>query len=436
MQNNKVADPNTNYKRPLLVGLVLLAILVGGVSAWANYNEIAGAVVASGSIEVRGKPKSVQHIEGGVVKAINVAVGDQVSKDDIVIELDGNLIEANMRILENRLGDALVRQARLYAELETSEVFEAPTSQAADLKLGELDEFIEQQNALLKARFESRATQLLQLEEREAQYVSQIDGFEGILEARQEQLKLYREEREDLQQLVAKQLTSKTRLQDITRAEASLLGDIAETESQLASTQKSIAEVKVSRIQVDREFHERVVTEIDEVSSTINELKQQLIATRLQFERLDVRAPVSGYIHELSVFTIGGVVQAGEILMQIIPEQRELHVEVTVPAVSIDQIKHKQEARLRFPAFHQRTTPELNGYVTSVSPTSVIDENTGLTFYRVNIDMSDEERARLGEKSLVPGMPVEALIKTDDRTVLSYFTKPLTDYLQGALRER
>ena len=199
--------------------------------------------------------------------------------------------------------------------------------------------------------------------------------------------------------------------------------------------QNSISETRIAKLQVDREFRERVVSEIEKNDARVDELRQQLEATRKQLARVAIRAPVAGIIHELSLYTVGGVVQPGQTVMQIIPQNGEHEIELNLDTLSIDQVYIGQRAIVRFPSFHQRTTPELNGAVGSVSPSSVIDEKTGAAFYRVVVVIDEREMDVLDGKKLIPGMPVEAFFPTNSRTIMSYLVKPLTDHLMHVFRE-
>lgn len=219
------------------------------------------------------------------------------------------------------------------------------------------------------------------------------------------------------------------------RAKSDMRGQIAEHRAEIARVENSISETKITKLQLNREFKEKVIAEIEEIQTKIEELAQQLVATRKQLSRIDIKAPVSGIIHELSLHTIGGVVQPGQVLMQIIEQKGEFEIELNIDTVSVDQVFVGQGVVIRFPAFHQRTTPQLEGSIKTVSPTSVVDEKTGMAFYRATVDLPVAELQKLGSKELIPGMPVEGVVATEERTVLAYLTKPITDNLIYVFRE-
>ncbi|MBO6933291.1 MAG: HlyD family type I secretion periplasmic adaptor subunit, partial [Roseibium sp.] len=189
-------------------------------------------------------------------------------------------------------------------------------------------------------------------------------------------------------------------------------------------------------LQIDESYRAEVLEQLQEARSRIAQLEEQKIAAEDELTRVEILAPRNGYVHQLSVHTIGGVISPGETVMQIVPREDQLIVEAQVRPVDIDQMAPGQNARVRFPSFDQRTTPELNATLLTVSPDLSEDERTGMTYYVARLSIDDEELDKLGEQALVPGMPVETFLKTGDRTVLSYLVKPVTDQIAHALRER
>ena len=429
------ASPNTNYGRPMLVGWLALIVLVGGSTAWAAMSKISGAIVATGSVVVQGKPKSVQHLDGGIVKAIHIATGSEVKADQTLVELDDTTILANLVIYKTRLRDAIVRSSRLNAELNKQDDFDPPVELAELLGLGDLTQTTSQQRELMNARRLTREAQIGQLKEKVEQFGNQIDGVNGLIDEKSKQESMFKEERASLVQLVEKKLTPKSRLMTLDRSASDMRGQIAEHRAEVARVQNSISETEISKIQLERQFTEKVIEELEQTEAKVDELRQQLDATNKQLSRVAIKAPISGIIHELNLFTIGGVVQPGQVLMQIIPQTGEHEVELSVETTAIDQLYPGQETIVRLPAFNQTETPELRGKVSIISPSSVTDENSGFSFYRVTVNLDDAELAKLGDKKLVSGMPVEGFITREDRTVLSFLLKPLADQMNYAFRE-
>ncbi|MEQ1711286.1 MAG: HlyD family type I secretion periplasmic adaptor subunit [Hyphomicrobium sp.] len=428
-------QPRLDYRRHALAGMLLLVVLFGGSLAWASYATISSAVIATGVVVVQGKPKSVQHLDGGIVEAIHVKAGDRVVADQILVRLDDTTLAANLAIYERRLRDAIVLRERLGAELDGRPEFEPPLELARLLKLGDLSVSVAQQVSLMDARRLTRESQLAQLDEKIVQVEHQISGIDGMRGEKEKQVAAYAEEIEVVEGLLKEQLTTNTRYLALMRAQAELRGQIAEQVGEAAKLATAITETRIAKLQLVREFRERVAAEIEKADAQIDELRQQTETTRKQLARVLIRAPVSGIVHELNLFTVGGVVAPGQTLMQVIPQHGKHEIELSIETTAIDQIEVGQRVIVRLPAFHQRTTPELDGHVLAVSPSSVVDEKTGAAFYRVAIDIPEGELARLDGKKLVPGMPVEANIPIADRTVMSYLVKPLFDNLSRALRE-
>lgn len=424
----------TSLRWPMLVGtLAACALLAVGVG-WAGLTRISGAVIAPGAVEVAGKPKSVQHLDGGIVESILVSDGQSVGRGDVLVRLDATLLQANLDIYKTRLSEANAMRARLAAEQSGAQeiTFAAPDplvegAQTALHRTG--------QTKIFEARRELERGRQAQLAEKIRQFRNQITGVDALIEAKQRQGALLEEELASVIQLSEKGLVRASQLLGLQRQQADLLGQIAEHRSELARIENSIRDTEIEILQGQRQLKEEVVTQLRDVTTQIHELRQQTISTVKQLERINIRAPVSGRVHEMQFTTIGGVVPAGATILQIVARDEGLSFSTRIDPAAVDQVYVGQEARLRFSAFNQRTTPELTGHVADISPTSVEDEATGMSFFRVRLNVPQEQLARLGTLKLVPGMPVEAYLKTTDRTVLSYLIKPLSDQIAQAFRE-
>lgn len=425
-----------SWRRPIMLGLFAILLLVGGVGYWMATTVISGAVMAPGTVAVRGKPQTVQHLDGGIVSEILVQNGDAVSEGQPLVTLDDTTIVANLEIYRNRLRDALAREARLTAELREAEGIAPDDLRQVGMSFGELDVALAEQEELLVARRHMRLGQLDGQGERINQLRNQIAGFEALIGARKSELALVNDEATKSRELVEKGLAPQARLNDALREKASLEGEIVEYQAEIARIESAIGEIRITRLQIGREHQESVLAERSEVARTIDELVQQIQATEAQLSRITVRAPSDGLVHELGVTTIGAVLPPGAEILQIIPVSRGVEVEVSVMPGQIDQVFRGQQARLHFTAFNARTTPQIDGTVALVSPSSVVDPQTGASFYRVGIEIPESERERLGDVHLTPGMPVEAFLITEGRTVASYLARPITDYFSRAMRER
>jgi HlyD family secretion protein len=426
----------TELRWPSIGAMALIVLLFGGGLVWASLTEIASAVVATGTVGVSGKPKTIQHLDGGIIERIDVEPGQFVHKGEELVLVDDKTVRANLSIYRGRLRDLIVRRQRLLAELDDRDDFEAPVNPMIErFDLGDLAEAEAQQRSMLRARRNSRLGEMEQLDERIAQFRKQIDGVAGLKASKRKQIEVNATERRSVDELVKRNLAARNQLLVYDRAAADLGGQIAEHEADIGRLGNSISEVEIAKLQVGRTFREKTVAELEEVATKIDELVQQVEATEQQLDRTVIKAPVDGIVHELSIFTIGGVIHPGQAIMQIVPQAKELEIEVDIDTRRIDEVEVGQSAVIRFPSFHLRTTPEIAGAVQRISPASIVDEKTGYAFYRVVISTSATELSKLGKKPLLPGMPVEAVIPTAPRTVLQYLVKPLEDSLVHTFRE-
>lgn len=429
-----IRELRTGLGWPARVGLLAAIALLSAALAWAHFTKISGAVIASGQIAVEGKPKLVQHFDGGVIEEILVKEGDVVKAGEVLIYLDKTLLEANLAIYRTRLGDLIARKSRLRAEqVEASNI----AFEEFPVFLASMDpaDFTTGQQEVFDARRAMQEGKHAQLEEKIVQFGNQIIGVEGLLASKREQLALIEQELETKQEMNERGLLVYSEVIGIRRSKADLEGQIAEHLSELARIKNSIQDARIEMLLNTREFKEQVVGEQRDVVTQIGELTQQILSTEKQLQRIALRAPVAGVVHEMEVFTHGGVVPPGGTVLQIVPQNNHLAFEMRVDPISIDQVYVGQEARIRFSAFNQRTTPELVGSIIRMAPSSVLDEATGLSFFEIAVDITPDELSKLGDVDLVPGMPFESFLQTDERTVLSFFVKPLTDQIQEAFRE-
>jgi HlyD family secretion protein len=431
----KPATPKLSYRPTAVFSMLAIVVLFGGSYAWSITSEVEGAVLAPGSVVVKGQPKSVQHLDGGIVESIAVAPGDEVEAGTVLIELDPTGVAANLDIYRGRLREALVRISRLDAELVDQREF-AFVSEVANLFTPEqLRNSVTRQSSLMLVRQAMRSAQLAQFDEKISQFENQVKGVTKLIEHKQRQIDSFNTERASLAALVTKELLASNSLMAIDRSISDTLGQLGEHEAEIARITNSIVETRLSKLQVEREFQQSVISEIEETRTRVEELKLQIEATAKQLERTVIRSPVAGTVHELNVFTVGGIIQPGQTVMQIVPRDQAFEIQLTVDTRSVDQVFAGQPTMLRFPAFNQRTTPQLQGKVAQVSPSSIVDERTGKEFYRITVALDEGELESLGESRLVPGMPVEGYVQTGRRLVLSYLTKPFTDNLERVFRE-
>ncbi|MEX0364895.1 MAG: HlyD family type I secretion periplasmic adaptor subunit [Ruegeria sp.] len=420
---------------PALVGLVALGVLIGGLGFWSVRTKLAGAIISSGVIEVQSNRQVVQHPEGGVVGEIYVRDGDTVEAGELLVRLDDTFIASELAIVEGQLNELLARKVRLEAERDGAEEL-TPTEELADMmrESAEVAALFEGQKRLFIARNDTLARETEQLREQIAQTGSQIDGTKAQLQALREQAMLIAEELTDQQSLLEKGLAQASRVTALQREEAGLKGDIGRLEADTARLKGQIAATEIEILRLGSARREEAITTLRDLQFREIELAERRLTLRERLMRLDIRAPVTGVIYGSQIFALQSVVEPAQPMMYVVPRDTPLLIAARVEAIHVDQLYVGQPATLRFPAFDQRETPEIAGQVINISADVFTDDATGISFYRAELLPGEDQVARLGDQVLLPGMPVEALIKTDERTPLSYLTKPLTDYFTKAFR--
>lgn len=429
--------PEFSVHRHLALGLGGLALLILGFGGWASFSEISGAVIAPGQIEVDQNRQVVQHPDGGVVAQILAQEGDSVRQGQLLIQLDATRLGSELAIIEGQLFELMARRGRLEAERDDKPepVYDillrdsaASNADAAVLMAG--------QSQLLAARRASRAQEVAQLAKRRSQIDTQITGISAQSQALGQQLELIEQELKDQQTLLDRGLAQAGRVLALRREQARLSGQLGELTAQRALAQERATEIDLEVIKLRTQQREEAITRLRDLQFRELELAEQRRALLDQRDRLAIRAPASGIIYGLQVTTPRSVIRAAEPVMFIIPQDRPLVIAARVDPIHIDKITLGQPVNLRFSALDQRTTPELTGEVAKVSPDAFVDQARGLSYYRAEISLPEAEQAKLPENiRLLPGMPVEAFIRTGDRTPLAYLTKPLTDYFSKAFRD-
>ncbi|MCG6207510.1 HlyD family type I secretion periplasmic adaptor subunit [Rhodopseudomonas sp. HC1] len=414
----------------IAAGFMLVSIGVMGAAT-----EMAGAVIASGSLVVQSEVKKVQHPTGGVVKELRVGDGSRVKAGDVVLRMDETVAHANLAAVEKARWELEARQARLEAERDTRddvqfpEVLTAETDPtAAAIVAGE--------RRFFHLRRDAAEGQKRQLREQIAQLTEQIAGLGDQLTAKKQETEFLEKELVGVQQLWDQRLVSINRLTSLQRDSARLLGERGQLTAAIAQAKGKISETELKILQVDQDFRSDVAKELAEVRAKLSETVEKQVAARDAAEKLELRAPQDGLVHDLTVHTKGGVIGAGETVMTIVPDQDQLLVETHIAPQDIDQIRIGQTAMLRFTNFNQRTTPEIDGEVLRIGADVSRDDKAGASYFVVRIAIPPDQIAKLGKTHLMPGMPVEVFVRTAERTMLSYLMKPLADQMQRAFREK
>lgn len=423
-------------QRYLRFGYITLGILVFGIGGWMTFASIAGAVVSFGSLQVEAQQQVVQHPDGGVVKQILVRDGDIVEEGDIILKLDPALLEVEKNIIGNQILDAELRVARLIAERddlpEILEIdFDALNIPVSDTFLRN----IEVQKKLFAARKSTEKSKLSQLKLRQVQIEKDIEGTTAQKEATKTQLTIIEKELQEQKDLFEKGYARITKVYELERSQSELNGRIGELDSQIAEALGRISEIEIEMLRLKSTRQEEAVAGLREIQPQIQDLRERYIATTRKLDRLEVKAPRTGTVIEMTFNTVNSVIRPAEPILKIVPSDSRLQVEARIAPAKIDDVFPGQPANLRFTAFNARTTPEIEGSVAQVSADAIEDKATGTSYYLLKVDIEDDQLALLDEKILVPGMPVDLFLKTGEHSPMTYLMKPFTDYFSKSLRE-
>lgn len=420
---------------PLSIGFGALVVLVGVLGVWSVTARIAGAVIASGMIQVESNRQVVQHPQGGVVGEILAKDGDTIMAGDVVMRLDDSLLQSELAIVQGQLFEIKARQARLVAERDGLDKIELPEDLVeAQADSPEIAKMIKGQRSLFFARAETLTREADQISEQIAQANNQIEGTEAQLAAFQTQQELILSELEDAQSLLEKGLAQASRVSSLQREQARLLGEIGSLKATLAQVRGQIAALEIQVLKLTTTRREEANTTLSDLQYREIELAERRLSLRETLSRMEIRSPVSGVVYDSQIFALQAVLSPAAPIMYVIPQDQPLVVAARIESINIDQVHVGQEASLRFVAFEQRTTPEIFGQVSRISADVFKDEVSGQSFYRAELLPNEEELDKLGGQKLLPGMPVEAFIRTAERSPLSYLAKPLTDYFNKAFR--
>jgi len=423
--------------RAHLVAIGATAVfLVGGVGVIGATTDLAGAVIAAGTLVVESNVKKVQHPTGGIVGDLLVHDGSRVEAGELLVRLDETTAQANLAMVDKSLAELFARRARLDAERDGADTVEFPDELLQAARQAEIARVVAGERKLFQLRREAQDGQKAQLRERIVQLNEEVRGYTDQAGAKAKEIEFIQKELEGVRELWQKNLVPITRVTALERDGARLEGERGQLIATVAQGKGKVSETELQIIQIDQDLSSEVAKEMREIDGKIGEFIERKVAAEDQLKRIDIRAPQDGYVFQSTVHTVGGVITAGEAIMMIVPEADNLMVEAKVDPKDIDRLQIGQPVVLRFVTFNQRTTPELNGTVTLIAADASNDQRSGLSYFTIRIGMTAQEIARLGDVKLAPGMPVEAFIQTGERTMFSYLMKPLHDQLMRAFRER
>lgn len=437
---DKIATPHTETPKRsfsiyghMLFGTAVMAALIVGIGGWAASAKLSGAAISAGTVVVERHVKKVQHRDGGIVAAIDVRNGDIVKAGDVLLRLDDTQIRAELGIITSQLTEHMARSARLMAERDGLTAIDKPIELNAVGADG--DKAFSGELRLFEENGKTRTSQKEQLKLRVEQLEIEISGLEAQRDAKKSELDIIDKEVVQVRGLHKKNLTTVTRVYALEREAKRLGGEHGSLVAQIARAKGQISEINVQLISVDQTARTEAQRELRLIESKSAELNERRIAASDRLKRIELRAPVSGLVHELTVHTVGGVITPAEPVMLIVPESDDLIIEAKFNTSDIDQIAVGGSARIRFPAFAQEKTPELSGSIVNVAADASKDERTGASYFSGRLTIDPGELEKLGELKLMPGMPVEVFVSTGERTALSYLLKPVADQMKHAFRE-
>jgi len=424
-------------RKTLVAGYATCALFAFGLLGYAGTTAINGAVIAPGAMVVEGNLRKVQHQDGGIVSALFVRNGQRVKAGEVLLTLEDSQRRAEFAQIMLQLASQELRAARLEAERDERGHFSPPDSVARRTADPEIAAMVAAETGLFEARRRVRRGEAAQLEERMTQTLQEIAGLEAQLSAIKAQAVISAQELGNLQGLFERGLTQVARINPLRRSVVQLEGQASELHAQIARARARISEIRLQSTQIDKQALSEITRDLRETQERIADLNERRTSAEARLNRTQLRAPIDGVVHQLTAFTLGGVIAPGEAVMMLVPEGEALLAEGRIDPAFIDQIASGQKAVIRLSSLDARTTPELIGIVSFISADLEQDTRAnGASHFRARVTLAPGEAERLDGLKLTPGLPAEIHIQTRERTILSYFMKPFTDQIARAFRER
>jgi HlyD family secretion protein len=431
------ANPLARARELVLAGTALVGIFVIGFGTWSAMAPLESAAIAMGSVVSESSRKTVQHLEGGIIREIRVHDGDAVQAGQILVRLDDTKARTTLETLEGQLWDAKAREARLVSERDGADQIVFPPELVPDDAAPTLAAALSGQQKIFETRRLLLDSKIAAIHERINQVNAEIGGHEAEVTGLHKRTVLLQEEIAGIRELVSKGLERKPRLLQLERDMAEMEGKIGDTTAQIARARQSIAEAEVDILSVQNDRQKEVADELRETQKKRHELQEQAQAAADVLARTEVKAPESGVVTDLHVHTPGGVVAAGEALLDLVPDADRLVVEAQVRPEDIDRVHEGLAAQVRLLPYKQRRTPPIDATVIYVSADRLVDKHTNLPYYAAKLRVDEAALAALGDDvKMVPGMPSEAMIKTGVSTVAIYALSPILDSFHRAFREK
>ncbi|MGI9508658.1 MAG: HlyD family type I secretion periplasmic adaptor subunit [Geminicoccaceae bacterium] len=428
------SDSRVGTAKLITIGFLVIALFFGAGLLWAGLAPLSSAAIAPGVVSVAGNRKTVQHLEGGIVKAIRVREGDAVTTSQVLIQLDDTQARTTLDLLKAQHMAALLEEARLNAELTDQATLKVsfdgqqPEGETAR-------QILQDQLDIFRTRRNTLQNQSDLLKNRIVQHDFEISGIEGQIIADRKQLDLVEQEIEAIQTLVEKGLSTRSKLYSLLREEAGLEASIVQRKTQIASIRGGIQDVKTQISELHATRFEQAATEIRQVRDKLVELKEKLPPAEDAYRRTEIRAPIGGRVVNLQAHTVGGVISSGTPILDIVPGNDQLVIEARLDPKDRDVVTSGMPAEVRFTAFNQRHSLPVKGRVVWISADGLSDEKTGSPYYVARIELTEDPANALSGASIYPGMQANVMIITGQKTALSYLFRPLTRTFTGAFRE-
>ncbi len=427
-----ISDASPQIGRYVWVGVITLMAFVGGSAYWAFASKLDGAVVAPASFVVEGDRKTVEHLDGGIIRDILIADGDFVQAGQPLIRLDSTDIDVDLNVLGSQMGELSVRRARLLAQVSGQDRFDEASAmagfQAGMERLHWTSAYLTQKQ-LFDVEARARQTEARINEQR----ISGLkDEAQGLTEQRvrtQNQIEITLTELTNLQTLLDKGLVAATRVSSRQIELQRLYGVDASLRTQIAQAENQVRELELTLISQQKLRDEVIAGELAVVEAQLDLVRPQYAGTAERRKRIELLAPTSGRVVNLAASTTGGVIRPGEHIMDIVPADQALIVEARVKTGDIDKLRIGQSTRIRLSAFAQADVPEASGKIFDISADALEDERTGEPYYKARVKLDAQQPEAVAALNLVPGMPADLFVNTGERAVIAYLSQPISDRL-------
>ncbi len=429
-------DRSWTIRKPVLIGWTALTFLVAGVGTWSTQVEIAGAVLGSGQVEVESNKVLIQHLFGGVVEEIGVRNGDPVEAGGVLVRLDGTTLRTELNAVEGELFALLAKEARLEAqvderhELDISALLGEQAASNAATRTA-----ISREQRLLEAGYEEAARKADLLRKKIGQVAAQTAAVDAQMAAVEEQISVVNIDLANAERMITQNLVKAAHFSSVQQESAKLKGEAGRLEARRAELAEKSIELELELLSIEVDRRSRAVEELSKLQPIKIRLAEKRIDTLSRLADLEIKAPVSGSVHESQVWGRQSVIEAGKPIMWIVPVAQPAVAVVRIDAGDIEQVYPGQDTMLRFSSFNHRATPLVTGRTLTISADAILEPSTRTSYYEVRVAFSKEELMRLIGSDVVPGMPVEAYFTTETQTPFAYVTRPLVEYFKHAYRD-